>query len=185
MRHAYPSRHAGYRSGTVCGGFGRNQRPSVSETSFKYDDSIVTIFEAAGQNVVRENAGDDAATEPVPGTPDFIACRRSSSPEGKDRQPRFDLGGTVDSNANIMPEVKRRIRFARVCFDGWELEDRGTAQFTLKVRMPTAELTRGPAERVCDADPGALGSAPNKLPLRTLASSADNAPATSYGAPRL
>ena len=52
------------------------------------------------------------------------------------------LGGVIDENANINPEIERRTRFAWACFKkyGRELYDRPTAPLQLKVRMLKAEV---------------------------------------------
>ena len=52
------------------------------------------------------------------------------------------LGGVIDENANINPEIERRIRFAWACFKkyGRQLYDRPTAPLQLKVRMLKAEV---------------------------------------------
>ena len=52
------------------------------------------------------------------------------------------LGGLVDASADIMPEVKRRIRLAWACHNRFkrELYDMEDAPFTLKVCMLKAEV---------------------------------------------
>ena len=52
------------------------------------------------------------------------------------------LGGLVDASADIMPEMKRRIRLAWACYNRFkrELYDMEDAPFTLKVRMLKAEV---------------------------------------------
>ena len=70
------------------------------------------------------------------------------------------LGCLVDASADIMPEIKRRVRLAWACYKRFkrELYDMEDAPFTLKVRMLKAEVMGDPAVRVCDLDsrPGAL-----------------------------
>ena len=52
------------------------------------------------------------------------------------------LGGLVDASADIMPEIKRRIRLAWACYNPFKraLYDMEDAPFTLKVRMLKAEV---------------------------------------------
>ena len=53
-------------------------------------------------------------------------------------------GGLVSKTADNMPEIKRRVRIARACFDRFKLElyDMETASFTLKVCMLKPEWRR-------------------------------------------
>ena len=52
------------------------------------------------------------------------------------------MGGLVDASADIMPEIKRRIRLAWACYNRFkrELYDMKDARLTLKVRMLKAEV---------------------------------------------
>ena len=52
------------------------------------------------------------------------------------------LGGLINANADIMPEIKRRIRLAWACYDRFncELYDMEDAPFMLKVRLPKIEV---------------------------------------------
>ena len=69
------------------------------------------------------------------------------------------LGGLVDASADIMPEIKRRVRLAWACYSRFkrELYDMEAAPFTLKLRMLKAEVMET-AVRVRNVDPrqGAL-----------------------------
>ena len=51
------------------------------------------------------------------------------------------LGGLVVASVGMMPEITRRIRLARACYNRFkrELYDTEDAPFTLKVRMLKAE----------------------------------------------
>ena len=52
------------------------------------------------------------------------------------------LGGLIDANADIMPEIKRRIRLAWACYDRFERElyDMEAGPFMLKVRLLKTEV---------------------------------------------
>ena len=52
------------------------------------------------------------------------------------------LGGLIDANADITPEIKRRIRLAWACYDRFnrELYDTEDAPFVLKVRLLKTEV---------------------------------------------
>ena len=52
------------------------------------------------------------------------------------------LGGLIDASADIMPEIKRRVRLAWACYSRFkrELYDMEAAPFALKLRMPKAEV---------------------------------------------
>ena len=52
------------------------------------------------------------------------------------------LGGLIDANADIMPEIKGRIRLAWACYDGFKrkLHDMEDAPFMLKVRLLKTEV---------------------------------------------
>ena len=52
------------------------------------------------------------------------------------------LGGLIDANADIMPEIKRRIRLTWACYDRFkrELCDMEDTPFMLKVRLLNTEV---------------------------------------------
>ena len=52
------------------------------------------------------------------------------------------LGGFIDARADIVPEIKRRVRLAWACHSRFkrELYDVEAAPFDLKLRMPKAEV---------------------------------------------
>ena len=52
------------------------------------------------------------------------------------------LGGLVDASADIMPEIKRRVRLAWACYSRFkrELYDMDAASFALKLRKLKAEV---------------------------------------------
>ena len=52
------------------------------------------------------------------------------------------LGGLIDASADIMPEIKWRVRLAWACYSRFkrELYDMEAAPFALKLRMLKAEV---------------------------------------------
>ena len=52
------------------------------------------------------------------------------------------LGGLIDASADIMPEIKRRVRLAWACYSRFkrELYDMEAAPFALKLHMLKAEV---------------------------------------------
>ena len=52
------------------------------------------------------------------------------------------VGGLVDASADIIPEIKRRVRLAWACYSRFkrELYDMEAAPFALKLRMLKAEV---------------------------------------------
>ena len=103
---------------------------------------IVTVFEAAGLTVSEKK------TETMLfRTPHQEPQREPLVVEAADQKykqtNRFTyLGGVIDENANINPEIERRIRFAWACFKkyGRELYNRPTAPIQLEVRIFKAEV---------------------------------------------
>ena len=54
------------------------------------------------------------------------------------------MGGLVGASADIMPEIKRRVRLAWACYGRFkrELYDVEAAPFALKLRMLKAEVMK-------------------------------------------
>ena len=54
------------------------------------------------------------------------------------------LGGLIDASADIMPEIKRRVRLAWACYSRFERElyDMEAAPFALKLRTLKAEVMK-------------------------------------------
>ena len=103
---------------------------------------IVTVFEAAGLTVSEKN------TEIMLfRTPHQEPQREPLNVEATDQKYKqtnrfIYLGGVIDENANIKPEIERRIRFAWASLKKYsrQLYDRPTAPLQLKVRMLKAEV---------------------------------------------
>ena len=104
--------------------------------------AIVTVFEAAGLTVSETKTMTILLPTPnrTPQTsPLVIEAARQIY-----RQAFYFLylGGLVVANAEIMPEITRRVRLAWACNNRFkrELYDTEDASFTLKVRMLKAEV---------------------------------------------
>ena len=103
---------------------------------------IVTVFEAAGLTVSEKK------TETMPlRTPNkaiwILSLVIDAGGQRYMQTMQFlYLGGLVDASADIMLEMKRRIRLAWECCNRFkrELYDMEDAPFTLKVRMLKAEV---------------------------------------------
>ena len=101
---------------------------------------IVTVFEAAGLTV--------SETETMLlRTPDQAPCTSPLGIEAAGQRYRqttqfLYLGGLIDASADIMPEIKRRVRLAWACYSRFkrELYDMEAAPFALKLRMLKAEV---------------------------------------------
>ena len=105
---------------------------------------IVIIFEAAGLTVSEKKTETmllrtHRTRHPVP--------HRSSSRQqarGIDRQRSFFyLGGLIDESADMMPEIKQRVRLAWACYSSrfkQELDDMEADPFALKLRVLKAEV---------------------------------------------
>ena len=104
------------------------------------DDRHCDRFRSSRTHRVR---GDNAAAHTPPGAADLTDRRRSSGPEVyEDDAVSVPLGGHVDANADIMLEIKRRIRLAWACYDSFkrELYDIEDAPFMFKERLPKTEV---------------------------------------------
>ena len=94
---------------------------------------IVTVFEAAGLTVCEK-------TETVLlRTPDQAPCTLPLVTEAAGQRHRqttqfLYLGGLTDASADIIPEIKRRVRLAWACYSGFkrEMYDLEAASFALK-----------------------------------------------------
>ena len=101
---------------------------------------IVTVFEAAGLTVSEKK------TETILlRTPDQAPCTSPLIIEAagqRYRQTTQFLGGLTDASADIMPEIKRRVRLAWACYSRFkrELYDMEAAPSALKLRMLKAEV---------------------------------------------
>ena len=102
------------------------------------------------------------------------------------------LGCFIDASADIMPEIKRRVRLARACYSRFkrELYDMEGCPVRSKVAHAKDRGNGNPAVRVCNVGPSARSTSlscerHNKgLSYGSLASSADNAQTTSRRTPR-
>ena len=103
---------------------------------------IVTVFEAAGLTVSEKQ------TEAmILRTSDQAPCTSPLVIEAAGQRYRqttqfLGLGGLIDASADIMPEIKRRVRLAWACYSRFkrELYDMEAAPFALKLRMQKAEV---------------------------------------------
>ena len=75
-------------------------------------------------------------------TPDQTPCTSPLAIEAEGQRYRqttqfLYLGGLIDASADIVPEIKRRIRLAWACYSRFkrELNDMEAAPFALKLRM--------------------------------------------------
>ena len=102
---------------------------------------IVTVFEAAGLTV------SEKTETMLLRTPDQAPCASPLVIEAAGQRYRqttqfLYLGGLIDTGADIMPEIKRRVRLAWACYSRFkrELHDMEAAPFALKLRMLKAEV---------------------------------------------
>ena len=103
---------------------------------------IVTVFEAAGLTVSEKKTETMLLR-----TPDQAPCTSPLAIEAAGQRYRqttqfLYLGGLIDTSADIMPEIKRRVRLAWACYSRFkrELHDMEAAPFALKLRMLKAEV---------------------------------------------
>ena len=106
------------------------------------DDRHCDRFQSGRTHSVRKENGDNAAAHTQPGAPDLTVRRRSNGPEVLQTMQFLYLGGLIDTNADIMPDIKRQIRLAWACYDRFkcELYDMEDAPFTGKVRLLKTEV---------------------------------------------
>ena len=102
---------------------------------------IVTVFEAAGLTM------SEKTETMLLRTPDRAPCTSplviEAAVERYRRTTQFlYLGGLIDASADIMPEIKRRVRLAWACYSRFtrELCNMEAAPFALKLRMLKAEV---------------------------------------------
>ena len=103
---------------------------------------IVTVFEAAGLTV------SEKMTEyMLLRTPDHAPYTSPLVNEAAGQRYRqttqfLYLGGLIDTSADIIPEIKWRVRLAWACYSRFkrELYDMEAAPFALKLRMLKAEV---------------------------------------------
>ena len=103
---------------------------------------IVAVFEAAGLIVSEKKAETmqlRALDQVVPTSPLLV---KAAGQRYMQTMQFLYLGGLIDANADIMPEIKRRIRLAWACYDRFnrELYDMEDAPFVLKVRLLKTEV---------------------------------------------
>ena len=103
---------------------------------------IVTVFDAAGLTVCEKKTETMLLR-----TPDQAPCTSPLVIEAAGQRYRKTtqfvyLGGLIDASADTMPEIKRRVRLAWVCYSRFkrELYDMEAAPFALKLRMLKAEV---------------------------------------------
>jgi len=103
---------------------------------------IVTVFEAAGLTVSEKKTEIMLFRTPHQEPQLEPLVVEAAGQKYKQTNRFIYLGGVIDENANINPEIERRTRFAWACFKkyGRELYDRPTAPLQLKVRMLKAEV---------------------------------------------
>ena len=101
---------------------------------------IVTVFEAAGLTVSETKTETmllRTPNQPIRTSPLVVEAAGQNFMQ---TMQFLYLGGLVDSSADINPEMKRRIRLARACYNRlkWERCDMAAAPFTLEVLMRKA-----------------------------------------------
>ena len=103
---------------------------------------IVTVFEAEGLTVSEKKTETMLLRTPdqAPRTSPLVI--EAAGQRYRQTTQFLHLGGLVDASANIMPEIKQRVRlaWARCSRFKRELYDMEAAPFTLKVRMLKAEV---------------------------------------------
>ena len=103
---------------------------------------IVTVFEAAGLTVSEKKTETMLLRTPNQALRTSPLVIEAAGQRYKQTTQFLYLGGLIVANADIMPEIKRRIRLAWACYNRFkrELYDMEDAPFTLKVRMLKAEV---------------------------------------------
>ena len=122
------------------GSLGHDVRKSV-EGLAKMMTIIVTVFETAGLTV------SEKPETMLLRTPGQAPCTSPLVIEAAGQRYRqttqfLYLGGLIDASADIMPDIKRRIRLAWACYSRFkrELYDMEAAPSALKLRMLKAEV---------------------------------------------
>ena len=103
---------------------------------------IVTVFEAAGLTVSEKKTETvllRTLNQALPTSPLVI---ETAGQRYMQTMQFLYLGGLIDSNADIVPEIKRRIQLTWACYDRFkrELYDMEDAPFTLKVHLLKTEV---------------------------------------------
>ena len=105
---------------------------------------IVTVFEAAGRTVSEKKTQTILLR-----TPDQAHCTSPLVIEAAGQRYRkttqlLYLGGLIEASAEIVPEIKRRVRLAWVCYNRFkrELYDMEAAPFALKLRVLKTEVMK-------------------------------------------
>ena len=103
---------------------------------------IVTVFEAAGLTVSEKKTETMLLRTPNQEIRTSPLVVDAAGQRYMQTMQFLYLAGLVDASADIMPEMKRRIRLAWACYNRFkrELYDMEDAPFTLKVRMLKAEV---------------------------------------------
>ena len=98
---------------------------------------IVTVFEAAGLTVSEKKTETTLLPTPNQALRTSPLVVEAAGQRYMQTMQFLHLDGVVDASADIMPEIKRRIRLAWACYNRFKLElyDMEDAPFTLKVRM--------------------------------------------------
>ena len=103
---------------------------------------IVTVFKAEGPTV-SEKKTDSMLLR----TPNQAPCTSPLVIEAAGQRYRqttqlWYLGGLIDASADIMPDIKQRVRLAWACYNRFkrELYDLEAAPFALKLHMLKAEV---------------------------------------------
>ena len=101
---------------------------------------IVTVFEVAGLTV------SEKTETMLLRTPDQAPCTSPLVIEAAGQRCRqttkcLYLGGIIDASTDIMPEIKRRVRRAWVCYSGfkrelYDMEAASLAMLTAEVMKP-------------------------------------------------
>ena len=101
------------------------------------DDRHCDRFRSSRTHRVLKKKGENAAAYTQPGAPDLATRVEAAGQRYMQTMQFLYLGGLIDANADIMPEIKRRIRLAGACYDRFKckLHDMKDAPFMLKVRL--------------------------------------------------
>ena len=104
---------------------------------------IVAVFEAAGLAVSKKKTENMLLQrrDLAPRAPPFVI--EAAGQRDKQTVQFLYLGGVIDEDADLMVEVKRRVRLMRACYKqfGPELCGMTTARLSLKTRLLKAEAT--------------------------------------------
>ena len=103
---------------------------------------IVTVFDAAGLTVSEKKTETMLLRTPNQALRTSPLVIEAAGQRYRQTMQFLYLGGLVNASADIIPEIKRRIQLAWVCYNRFkrELYDMEAAPFALKVRMLKAEV---------------------------------------------